>query len=219
MMKNIFVLSQEMSVAHTFLNQLRDKDIQKDRMRFKRNIERIGELLAYEISKTFNYTSRNIETPLANTTGHEIEDEIVLVTILRAGLPFLEGFQHIFDNADCAFIASYRANTPEENVTINMEYIASGDLNGKTIIIADPMLATGKSLLLGCQGLLKNGKPKHIHIAATIAAQDGIDYICKHFDEVPFSLWLGAIDAELNSKSYIVPGLGDAGDLCFGGKL
>ncbi|AZQ60939.1 uracil phosphoribosyltransferase [Flammeovirga pectinis] len=217
-MSKIFILNQEANVGSNYLNELRDPSIQTDRARFRRNLERIGELLSYEISKTLDYQDADITTPLGVAKSRVITDKLVVTTILRAGLPMYEGVLNIFDHADSGFVASYRSSTGEDEVEINMEYVASGNLDGKVVILADPMLATGKSLLLALEGLLKNGTPKHVHIMAAIASQDGVDYV-KNNIPVEASIWLGAVDAELNSKSYIIPGLGDAGDLCFGEKL
>ncbi|NLR89900.1 uracil phosphoribosyltransferase [Flammeovirga agarivorans] len=217
-MSKTFILNQEANVGSNYINELRDINVQTDRARFRRNLERVGELLSYEISKTLEYKDIDVTTPLGVDHSRTIADELVVTTILRAGLPMYQGVLNVFDHADSGFIASYRSNTPGSDVEINMEYVASGNLDGKLVILADPMLATGKSLLLALEGLLKNGTPKHVHIMAAIASQPGVDYILENIN-VPSTLWLGAIDPELNSKSYIIPGLGDAGDLCFGEKI
>ncbi|WP_281613476.1 uracil phosphoribosyltransferase [Flammeovirga sp. SubArs3] len=217
-MSKTFILNQEANVGSNYINELRDINVQTDRARFRRNLERVGELLSYEISKTLEYKDIDVTTPLGVDHSRTIADELVVTTILRAGLPMYQGVLNVFDHADSGFIASYRSNSPGSDVEINMEYVASGNLDGKVVILADPMLATGKSLLLALEGLLKNGTPKHVHIMAAIASQPGVDYILENIN-VPSTLWLGAIDPELNSKSYIIPGLGDAGDLCFGEKI
>ncbi|NME71466.1 uracil phosphoribosyltransferase [Flammeovirga aprica] len=217
-MSNLFILNKEANVASNYINELRDPAIQTDRARFRRNLERLGELLSYEISKTLDYKDIDVPTPLGVSPSRTIADELVVTTILRAGLPMYQGVLNVFDHADSGFVASYRSNAPGNDVEINMEYVASGNLDGKIVILADPMLATGKSLLLALEGLLKNGTPKHVHIMAAIASEEGVKYIQENI-KVPASLWMAAVDPELNSKSYIIPGLGDAGDLCFGEKL
>lgn len=215
----MFVLDHHNSIASHYINELRDIHVQKDRLRFRTNLERLGELLAYELSKTLSYHEVHLKTPLANITSKEIKDQLVVTTILRAGIPLYNGIVRYLDRADSAFIASYRVEKEAgEEIEINMEYVASGDLNGKTVILADPMLATGKSLIKAFEGLKKNGSPKHVHIVAAIASKQGVEYIRNNMD-TPFSIWLGALDDGLNDKSYIVPGLGDAGDLSFGPKL
>lgn len=207
------------SVLNTFISELRDTTIQQDRMRFRRNIERIGEILAYELSKSLNYRSTEITTPLANTSAELIDEDIVLCSILRAGVPLHNGLLNYFDAADNAFISAYRhhADNPE-TFDIVVEYLACPNLDGKTLILADPMLATGQSMLATYEALLPFGKPKSVHLVSVIGAQEGIDFISKSFDSNT-NLWIGTIDDKLNSKGYIIPGLGDAGDLAFGEKL
>lgn len=215
----IFVLNDQPSIANEFVNQLRDIHIQKDSMRFRRNLERIGELLAFEISKTMEYEQKEIETPLTKTKGGFLKQQPVLINILRAGIPFFQGFHQIFDNAQCGFIGAYRKEGKGiEGLSINMEYFTLPDLNDRTVILADPMLATGKSLVESVHQMLKVGQPKIIHIAAVIASKQGIDYIEKNI-KIPCAIWVAEIDPELNENAYIVPGLGDAGDLAFGPKL
>ena len=201
--------------------ELRDVNTQNDRARFRRNLERTGEIMAYEISKTMNYSVKNIQTPLGVAPTYTPDNEIVLATIFRAGLPFHQGFLNIFDNADNGFVSAYRYYKDKEchNVGIHIEYIASPDLNGKTLIIADPMLATGGSLELGYQAFLTKGTPATVHLCCVIASQKGVDYIEEHFKDSNVTLWCAAIDPDLNDHLYIVPGLGDAGDLAYGGKL
>lgn len=214
-LKNI---ANENSILNTFIAEIRDIEIQKDSMRFRRNIERIGEVLAYEMSKSFNTKTQNITTPLGIKETAIIADDIVLCSILRAGLPLHTGFLNYFDNAENAFISAYRKHTSSTDFEIVVEYLASPSIEGKTLILVDPMLATGQSMLAVYDTLLKLGKPKNIHIAAVIGAQEGVDTISKKLPKET-TLWIAAIDDILNEKGYIVPGLGDAGDLAFGNKL
>ena len=208
------------SVVNTFLRELRSVDIQRDSMRFRRNIERIGEVMAYELSKTLRYEPETVMTPLAPIEMNVLHDRIVLGTILRAGMPRHNGFFNYFDGAENAFISAYRRYTDDSqtNVEIVVEYMASPSLEGKVLILADPMLATGGSMELSYTALLRNGKPKTVHLASVIASQQAVDYLQKVMPE-DTTLWVGAIDPILNEHKYIVPGLGDAGDLCFGEKL
>lgn len=213
-------LSQSDNIVSQFLKELRSTAIQTDSMRFRRNIERIGELMAYEISKELDYAEETIQTPLAPCKLRVPQDPIVLGSILRAGMPLHDGLYHFFDRAENAFISAYRRYTDEHhtNVEIIVEYMASPDLSGKTLILPDPMLATGGSMELSYKALLKNGTPKKLFLASVIASQEAVDYLqsCMPEDCI---LWVGAIDPILNEHKYIVPGLGDAGDLCFGEKL
>lgn len=213
----LFVLDQTPSVANTFLRQLRDKHIQGDRMRFKKNLERIGEIMAYEVSKKLAYADQSIETPLAQTSLKIIQQQPVLVTILRAGLPFFQGFSNFFDDADCGFVGAYREENSDE-LRIQLDYVASGDLNGRVLILIDPMLASGKSIVNSLNVLLKKGKPQHIHIVSLVAAPEGIDYLKTNIS-IPYSVWTCSLDETLDSNFYIVPGLGDAGDLSYGVKI
>ena len=213
---NIF---KENSILNTFLAEIRDVHIQKDRMRFRRNIERIGEILAFQLSKSFSYSSKNIETPLGNHQSYLPEDSLVLCSILRAGVPLHNGLLNYFDMADNAFISAYRHHRDNsESFEIVVEYLACPNLEGKTLILADPMLATGQSLVATYEALKPFGKPKSIHLVSVIGAQEGVDFVSKHFSE-NVHLWIAVIDETLNSKGYIVPGLGDAGDLAYGEKL
>lgn len=212
-------LAQNNSVLNNFLSEIRDKNIQKDSMRFRRNIERIGEILAYEISKSFSYTSISVETPLAFEEIQIVEDSLVICSILRAGLPLHQGLLNYFDNAANAFISAFRHHPyNDERFEIVVEYLASPNLDGKTLLLADPMLATGQSLVAVFESLKKLGNPKEIHLISVIGAEEGIHFIEKHFPENTH-LWIATIDSHLNEKGYIVPGLGDAGDLAFGSKL
>lgn len=214
----MLILSNQPSVANQFLAELRDVNVQQDKARFRRNLERLGELLAYEISKTLAYETVEVQTPLAVAPIQLLKEQPILVAILRASLPFHRGFLNIFDHANNAFIGAYRGpHRADETFDIQMDYIASPDLTGKILILADPMLATGKSLEKTYQALLKYGKPARIIIAAAIAAPEGVQFLQTQMPEC--ELFVGAIDECLNHKFYIVPGLGDAGDLAFGAKL
>ncbi len=210
--------SEQNSLLSQFLAEIRDVDVQHDRMRFRRNLERISEIMAYELSKTFTYKEKEIITPLGETNIHLSNTEIVLATILRAGLPMHQGLLNYFDGADSAFISAYRRHTTDEDFDIHVEYCASPTLDNKTLIISDPMLATGSSMAMVYEALRSYGTPRQLHIVCGIATQEGLDYLTK---KVPLStkIWVGAIDDELTAQSYIVPGLGDAGDLAFGDKV
>ncbi|MBR3886493.1 MAG: uracil phosphoribosyltransferase [Alistipes sp.] len=215
----IHILSKENSIFNKFIAEIRDREIQRDSMRFRRNLERIGEVMGYEISRSLNYVSRIVETPLGEASVEMISDKIVLATILRAGLPMHQGFLNYFDDAESAFVSAYRKSSKDGSFKVKVEYISSCDLEGKTLILADPMLATGTSLVLAYEALIaKGGEPAHTHVASIIASEQGIDYVSRHLPSRKTTLWLGAVDAELTSRSYIVPGIGDAGDLAFGEK-
>lgn len=196
------------SVISQYMMELRNVDIQHDMLRFRRNLERIGEIMAYEISKTFNYRQVEITTPLDTATCNVIADKVVLGTIFRAGVPFHLGFLNTLDQAENAFVSAYRKYKEKENFDVFIEYIASPRLDGKTLILADPMLATGASMELSYRALLTKGEPEKIHIASVIASQVAIDYIRERFPDDKTTVWVGAIDPEINSHSYIVPGLG-----------
>lgn len=212
-------LAQNNSVLNTFLSEVRDKNIQKDSMRFRKNIERIGEILSYEMSKTFTYKPIFVETPLATKEINVISDSLVICSILRAGLPLHQGLLNYFDKAENAFISAFRHHpNQDEHFEIVVEYLASPNLEGKTLLLADPMLATGKSLVAVFEALKKFGNPKETHIVSVIGAEEGIRFVEKYFPENTH-LWIATIDDQLNKKGYIVPGLGDAGDLAFGSKL
>ena len=215
----IHILSKEDSIFNKFIAEIRDREIQRDSMRFRRNLERIGEVMGYEISRSLNYVSRIVETPLGEASVEMISDKIVLATILRAGLPMHQGFLNYFDDAESAFVSAYRKSSKDGSFKVKVEYISSCDLEGKTLILADPMLATGTSLVLAYEALIaKGGEPAHTHVASIIASEQGIDYASRHLPSRKTTMWLGAVDAELTSRSYIVPGIGDAGDLAFGEK-
>ncbi len=214
------ILSKQNTVLNQFVAQMRDKTIQKDAMRFRRNMERIGEIMAYEISKTMSYKTCAVETPLGEASVEMIGDDIVIATILRAGVPFHQGFLNYFDDADNAFVSAYRKSTKDGKFTVKVEYISCGDLEGKTLLLVDPMLATGSSLVLTYNALCdKGGTPAHTHVAAIIASEQGVDYVQKNMPHKTTTIWTAALDEELTSRSYIVPGLGDAGDLAYGEKI
>lgn len=217
-------LSETNSVLNQYLREIRDVDIQKDPMRFRRNIERIGEFMAMELSKTLAYTPTRVQTPLGVAEVNTIAEPLVLATILRAGLPLHQGFLNVFDRAENAFLSAYRRvgrNVHgEDQLEIVAEYMAAPDIEGKTLIIADPMLATGMSMEVGYLALLRHGTPRHTHLCCTIATPQSIDYMRRELnDREDVTLWCATIDPVLNEQKYIVPGLGDAGDLCYGTKI
>jgi len=212
----IVCLGQEPSIAHHYLTILRDVSLQKDRMKFRNCVERLGEIMAFEISKKLEYETVDVQTPLGKKAHSKLKQEPVLVTVLRAGLPYWYGFQRIFENSDCGFIGAYRQEGQE--IKIKVDYVSSPALDGRDVILIDPMLATGKSLVDAVSQLRKKGNPKSIFIAALIAAPEGIAYIESQLGkEVP--VWVFSVDEKLNHQAYIVPGLGDAGDLSFGEKI
>ncbi|MDD5184613.1 MAG: uracil phosphoribosyltransferase [Paludibacter sp.] len=215
----IINLSENNSILKHYIKEIRSVKIQKDSMRFRRNMERIGEIMAYEISKTMHYKAEEVKTPLGIANTEVIDEKIVIATILRAGLPFHTGFLNYFDGAENAFVSAYRKYKDALKFDIYIEYIASPNLDGKTVIITDPMLATGGSMELAYGALLTKGKPAHIHIATVISSQVAIDYVASHFPETKTTVWAADIDPGLNEHSYIIPGLGDAGDLAYGEKL
>ncbi len=213
----MFILSeQKSSVAHLYISQLRDVTQQNSRALFRRNLQRLGEILGYELSKHLTYHTHAIQTPLELAEGYQLADKLVIATVLRAGLPLYQGLLNIFEEAESAFIGAYRREDTAE-LSVAMDYVATPPLDGKVLIIADPMLATGKSLVESIQRLANSGTPRHIHIVSAIASRPGIAYVQQNLANI--SLWLGAVDEILNQKAYIVPGLGDAGDLSFGEKL
>lgn len=214
--------AKQNTVINQYVSELRDVNIQKDRARFRNNLVRIGQFMAYEISKTLHYSEKTVQTPLATAKSSTFDDQIVLTTIFRAGLPYHQGFLDVFDNAGNGFVSAYRYYKDKEckQVGIKIEYIASPDLQDKTLIIADPMLATGGSMELGYHAFCTKGIPATVHLCCVIASQKGVDYIKKAFaDYDNVTLWCAAIDPDLNEHCYIVPGLGDAGDLAFGEKI
>jgi len=216
-MSSIINFQESNSIYNTFLSQLRDKKVQLDSMRFRRNLERLGEITAMEISKTLNYSDKDISTPLGVSNMNLIDEPIVLATILRAGLPLHQGLLNYFDQAENCFISAYRKHTSPDEFDVEIEYMSSPDLEGKTILLNDPMLASGRSMVLAYKALLQRGTPKKIHVVSVIASQQGVDLVR---DNLPSNstIWVGAIDPEMTKESYIVPGLGDAGDLAFGSK-
>ncbi len=213
-------LSEQNTVLNKFLQEIRDKDYQGNRLLFRNNIKRIGHIMAYELSKTLPYTATDVQTPLGISRINLPSEDIVIGTILRAGLPFHEGFLDVFDHASNAFVSAYRnyTNDSHTEIAVNIEYLASPTITGKTLIIADPMLATGGSMELGYQAFLTKGTPAYVHVVCVIATQEAVDYIKSVMPEDKTTIWCAAIDPILNEHKYIVPGLGDAGDLCFGEK-
>ena len=214
----IINLGEENTIFNHFIREIRDVNIQNDAMRFRRNIERIGEIFAYEISKTMEYEEKKIQTPLGISTERLMIEKPVLATILRAGLPLHQGLLNYFDSSDNAFISAYRKHSKGDKFEIKIEYMASPDLDGKTLILCDPMLASGSSMVLAMEAILTRGTPKHIHIVSVISSSVGVDYVKENIPIKDCTLWIGAEDAEMTAQSYIVPGLGDAGDLSFGQK-
>ncbi|MDO5571663.1 MAG: uracil phosphoribosyltransferase [Bacteroidales bacterium] len=210
--------SKSNSVLNRFVAELRDVNIQKDSLRFRRNVERIGEIMAYEISKDLDYSIEKVQTPLGIANVSVPSDKIVIGTILRAGLPLHQGFLNIFDKAENAFVSAYRKYTDQNHFDIHVEYLASPRIDEKTLIITDPMLATGGSMELSYHAMLTKGEPAHIHIASIIASRKAVEYLKSIFPSEKTTIWVAAIDEDLNEHAYIVPGLGDAGDLCFGEK-
>jgi uracil phosphoribosyltransferase len=211
------ILTDTASIADQFLTELRDKNIQKDRQRFRGNMERLGSIMAYEISKELTFGQIDVEASLGNATGKVLSQPPVLLTVLRAGLPFFAGFQRIFDDSDCGFIGAMRVEG-KDTIKIKMDYVATPDLNGRDVLLIDPMLATGLSITDSVAAVLMNGRPRYLHIATLISAKTGIDYVRANIP-IPHTIWTFAVDEKLNDLFYIVPGLGDAGDLSFGDKL
>lgn len=207
------------SLVGQFMSEVRDKNVQQDRLRFRTNIQRLGQIMAYEISKRLQYTTVGVETPLGVKQCHVLNDRVVLSTLLRAGLPFHEGFLSYFDNAENAFVSAYRKYFPQtDDFIVHIEYIASPRLEGKTLVIVDPMLATGTSMEMAYKALVTKGHPAHIHVASVVATPQAIEVVRQNLPEDMTTLWTCDIDNELNEHSYIVPGLGDCGDLLYGEK-
>ena len=211
-------LGENNSILNKFVAQMRDRDVQKDSMRFRRNLERVGEIFAYEISKTMKVTEKSVVTPLGIANVPVCDEKVVLATILRAGLPLHQGLLNYFDDAQNAFVATYRKYHKGEDFHINIEYCTTPDLNGKILILADTMLATGASLEVAYKRLCEDGEPAHTHLVCPIASVYAVEYLQKHLLNENITLWVAAIDEELTGRSYIVPGLGDAGDLAYGTK-
>lgn len=210
-------LSEQHSLISNWVSELRDVDIQSDRMRFRRNLERIGEVAAYEISKVMPFVEKDVQTPLGTATCKVLQVNPVLATILRAGLPLHQGLLNYFDLADNAFISAYRKHNQDGSFEISLDYISCPELEDRVVIVSDPMLATGSSLVKTIHYLKEEGRPREIHIVAAIACTVGIEYVKR--EEPSVTIWCGDIDDELTAKGYIVPGLGDAGDLAFGAKV
>jgi uracil phosphoribosyltransferase len=211
-------LSKKNSILNRFVAELRDVEIQKDSLRFRRNLERIGEVIAYEISKNLDYKAREVTTPLGMAQVNDLDQELVIGTILRAGLPLHNGVLNIFDRAENAFVSAYRKHKKGDNAfEIQVEYLSCPSLEDKTLILTDPMLATGSSMVLVHKALLTKGRPRHVHIVAAIASVEGVRHVKRHLP-TNCTIWLGALDDELTAQAYIVPGLGDAGDLAYGNK-
>ncbi|MFA0961348.1 uracil phosphoribosyltransferase [Roseivirga sp. BDSF3-8] len=218
MTNGTFILTDTHSVASEFLAQLRDTKVQTDRSRFRRNLRRLGQILAYEISRRMPFEDTTVQTPLAKTAAVRLTESPVLVTVMRAGLPFYDGFLDYFDRSESGFIGAFREEESSDGeVSVALEYAALPDTAGRPVLLADPMLATGKSLLYAVEAINKQGKPSHLYIASAIAAPEGVNYLKDNIRQ-PFSLWVGAVDEKLNANAFIVPGLGDAGDLAFGPK-
>ena len=209
------------SVINQYVAELRDVDVQGDRMRFRRNVERIGELMAYEMSKELTYSVKQVQTPLGVASVSTPDDEVVIATVFRAGLPLHQGFLNVFDRAGNAFVSAYRYYKDKEcrELDVHIEYIAAPDLSRKTVMLVDPMLATGESMELAYRAFLSKGRPARLLIACVIASRRGVEHLQRLFPEDDVILWCASIDPDLDERSYIVPGLGDAGDLAYGGKL
>ena len=214
----IHELGNQNSILNQFIAELRDVNIQTDSMRFRRNLERCGEIFAYELSKVLNYQTVQVQTPLGTADVSVPTDNLVLATILRAGLPLHQGMLNYFDKAQNAFISAYRKYDKDGTFRIQFEYISCPRIEGKTLVLIDPMLATGASMLLAYKALIEHGKPLHTHIVAVIGSKEGVNYMKRNLSPSEATIWVGAIDDELTVKSYIVPGLGDAGDLAYGKK-
>lgn len=215
----VHILSQQQSIFNQFIAELRDTSIQSDSMRFRKNLERIGEIISYEISKTMEYESRETTTPLGIAQTSHLKAQPVIATILRAGLPIHLGVLNYFDRADNAFISAYRRHHKDNTFDIHVEYVSSPNIEDKVLIMCDPMIATGSSIVLAYKAILTKGMPKHVHIVSAISSKQGVDYVMANMPTQNFTIWCGAVDEELTAHSYIVPGLGDAGDLAFGEKI
>lgn len=212
----MFILTKDSTIGNNFLAELRDAQIQQDSMRFRKNMERLGEIFAYEISKTLEFVETEFETPLGTASVQVVENYPVLATILRAGLPLHQGLLNFFDRADSTFIAAYRKTGKDGKFVIQKEYVSGPNLDGKVVIVSDPLLATGQSMVLTCKELLDRYKIKQLHIVSLIASTEGVAHVKANLPRA--RLWLGDVDEEMTTKAYIVPGLGDAGDLAYGTK-
>jgi uracil phosphoribosyltransferase len=212
------ILSNSNSVLNHFIAEIRDAEIQKDSMRFRYNLERLGTIFAYEISKELKYETKEVTTSLGIANVPVLVDYPVLATILRAGLPFHKGFLGVFDKSENAFISVYRKTHKDRSFSMQLDYSSAPDIQGKVMILCDTMIATGSSVVMSYKNLLSHGKPSHTHIASILASHEGLDYLKKHLPQQEVTIWLGVIDDELTAQSYVVPGLGDAGDLAYGRK-
>jgi len=218
MSTQVHILGQRQSLFTQFLSEIRDVEIQKDSLRFRRNLERLGEIFAYEISKVLEHRERNVQTPLGVAATPVLKSQPVLATILRAGLPLHRGLLNYFDQAENTFISAYRKHHGDaDTFEVEIEYLSSPSIEGKTVILCDPMLATGSSMVLAYQALLERGVPAHVHVVVIIASTEGLEFAKKNLPE-NVNYWVGAVDSELTPRKYIVPGLGDAGDLAYGAK-
>ncbi|MBL7934571.1 MAG: uracil phosphoribosyltransferase [Bacteroidia bacterium] len=215
----VHILSQQNSIFNQYVAELRDITIQKDSMRFRRNLERMGEIMSYELSKTLEYKTKETTTPLGIAETSHLVDQPVIATILRAGLPMHLGVLNYFDRAQNAFISAYRRHHKDNTFDIHVEYVSSPSLDNKVLILCDPMIATGSSIVLAYKAILSKGTPKHVHIISAISSREGVDFVKANMPTKNFTIWCGAVDEELTAHSYIVPGLGDAGDLAFGEKI
>ncbi len=211
--------SHSNSIFNQFLSEIRDADIQGDRMRFRRNMERLGEIMAYEVSKDLTYVKKDIQTPLGTADMNVIEKMPVIASIMRAGIPLHQGFLNYFDKADNAFISAYRKHHKNGKFEIALEYVSCPNIEDRVLILVDPMLASGSSMLLAYKELMNYGKPKHVHIVSAIASAEGVNFLKKNLNLTNVTLWFGAVDSDMTAQSYIVPGLGDAGDLSYGTKI
>jgi len=211
-------LGRQPSLLNPILAEIRDRELQRDRMRFRRNLERVGEIFAYEISRHLDYVERDVQTPLAGAVVPVLKEQPVIASILRAALPLHQGLLNGFDRADNTFISAYRRHEGDaDHFEVEIEYLSSPSLDGRTVILCDPMLATGSSMVLAWKALLARGTPARLHVVAVIASQQGVEFVLEHLPD-DITLWVGAVDPELTARAYIVPGLGDAGDLAFGAK-
>jgi uracil phosphoribosyltransferase len=215
----VHILSEQNSIFNQFVAELRDITIQKDSMRFRRNLERMGEIISYEISKTLEYQKKETTTPLGIAETSHLVSQPVIATILRAGLPMHIGVLNYFDKAQNAFISAYRRHHKDNTFDIHVEYVSSPSLDNKVLILCDPMIATGASIVLAYKAILSKGTPKHVHIISAISSKEGVDFVKANIPTKNFTIWCGAVDEELTAHSYIVPGLGDAGDLAYGEKI
>jgi uracil phosphoribosyltransferase len=215
----IRILGERNSLFNQYIFELRDKEIQKDAMRFRKNLERLGEIFAYEISKELDYEEKSVQTPLGIADMKILKQNIVIASVLRAGLPMHTGLLNYFDRSENAFVTAYRKYHKDNSFDIKIGYLSSPSLENRYLILSDPMLATGSSLELAYRNILEKGTPIHTHFVTAIAAKEGVEYLQKKMGDTSYTLWIGVIDDELTAKSYIVPGLGDAGDLAFGTKI